>query len=156
MKNLLYLLLALLLPLLAAACSTKYSDAVPRTVVAAFYQDFTLQYSQTATLPQASQPELTVLVEELDYQICPKNARCSLPDLVSPTLAVTGVDGQTQLLKMPSAGQQQINSSLAADTVSIRANGRRYVVYYKNWGGDFDQDKPAREDFRLTFRVAKP
>lgn len=153
MKTRYYLPAALLL---LAACNKSGSDAGPKSVATGFGQDFTLQYRQEATLPPESKPELTVLLEELDYRICPKNARCFLPDLVSPTLAITAADGQTQRVLLPSSDQQQISSSLPPDTTSIRANGRRYVVYYKDWGGDYDRDKLAKKDFRLTFRLEKP
>ncbi|RFP63754.1 hypothetical protein D0N36_17625 [Hymenobacter lapidiphilus] len=146
---------ALLLLALLAACTSCGSEAEPKVVATAFGKDFDLHYRQSATMPSVASPELTVLVEDLQFSICPSNARCSVPDHVLPTLAISGHDGQTQLLKLPSSGRLIVNSEYP-DTTSVRANGRRYVVHYTSWKlAANKQDNPAKQDFTISLRVEK-
>lgn len=144
----------LLLPLLAIFASCN-SEVEPQAVSSAFDQGFDLRYRQSATLPSVAPPELTVLVEDLQFSICPSNARCSVPDHVLPTLAISGRDGQTQLLKLPSSGRLFVNSQYP-DSASVRANGRRYVVYFTEWKlAAGKQDTPSKQDFTISLRVEK-
>ncbi|MBT9394466.1 hypothetical protein KLP40_14940 [Hymenobacter sp. NST-14] len=151
-----YLLAAALLPALAACHKSDNDDAAPAPVAAEFNQDFALRYRQSATLPTAQTPELTLLVEDLQFSICPKNVNCFLPDFANPTLAIAAADGSTQQLQL-ARNIASPSSPNWIDTASIRANGRRYVVYYKSWALDAGrQDSPRKQDFTLNFRVEKP
>lgn len=158
MKNPRYLF-AIVLPLpllLLAACNESGSDAEPQAVTTAFGQDFTLRYRQSARLPTAANPELVVRVDDLQFTICPKNVNCLVPDFAAPTLAITGLDGQTQLLKMPTGNKLTVSRQYP-DSASFRANGRRYVMYYTEWKlNPAKQDNPTRQDFTLSLRVEKP
>ncbi|NVO31160.1 hypothetical protein [Hymenobacter lapidiphilus] len=155
MKNLLYLPMALLLPLLAA-CSSKDSDAEPQGVVAAFDQDFTLQYRQSSSLPQVASSELTLRLDDLQFSICPSKANCLVPDHVQPTFTISGRDAQTQTLKLPSSGRLVVNSQYP-DTTSVRANGRRYILHFTGWNlAANKQDNPMKQDFTISLRVEKP
>jgi hypothetical protein len=45
------------------------------------------------------------------------------------------------------------------DTLSVRANGRRYLLTYVQWQLDEqvkEYDNPTKQQFGLTFRVTKP
>ena len=148
-----YLLAASLLAVLGG-CSSKEDG--PQTVAAAFDQDFSLHYRQSASLPAAaSAPELTIAVAELDYSICPKNVNCVAPDYAAPTLTITAANGQPQQLKLPVEGIRPYSPTWI-DTASVRANGRRYVVYYRSWTADRSKDMPGRADITLNLRVARP
>ncbi|MFD2787543.1 hypothetical protein [Hymenobacter rubripertinctus] len=151
-----YLLAAALLPALAACHNSDKDDAAPAAIAAGFSQDFALHYRQQATLPTAQAPELTVLVEDLQFSICPKNTNCLLPDFAAPTLAITAADGSTQQLKLPRDFSRDMRPAWI-DTAGVRANGRRYVVYYRNWSFDAaKQDNPQKQDFTISLRVERP
>ena len=151
-----YLLAAALLPVLAACHNSDKDDATPTSIAAGFSQDFTLRHHQQATLPTAQTQELTLLVEDLQFSICPKNVNCLAPDFAAPTLAITAADGSSQQLKLPQ-DLPRISNPNWIDSASVRANGRRYVVYYKSWALDAGrQDSPRKQDFTLNFRVEKP
>ncbi len=147
-----YLLAALLLAGLGG-CSSE--ETGPQTVTAAFSQDFSLRYRQSANLPTTVSPELTVAVSELAYSICPKNVNCVAPDYADPTLTITAANGQQQQLKLPVEGIRPYSPAWI-DTASVRANGRRYVVYYRSWAADRSKDTPGRADITINLRVEKP
>lgn len=151
-----YLLAAALLPALTACHKSDKDDTTPAVITTGFSQDFALRHRQSATLPTAQTPELTLLVEDLRFSICPKNVNCIAPDFAAPTLAITAADGSTQQLKLP-RDLPRVSNPNWLDSASVRANGRRYVVYYKSWALDAGrQDDPRKQDFILNFRVEKP
>lgn len=136
------------------ACQDSASDAAPSAIAAEFNQDFALNYRQQATLPTASLRELTLVVTDIQYSFCPKNARCFTADFVAPTVQVTDAQGQTQQVKMP-ANQPSAATSNWIDTTSLRANGRRYTLYYKRWIVTENVEQPQRKDLTVVLHVAR-
>ncbi|UOQ81466.1 hypothetical protein [Hymenobacter sp. 5414T-23] len=127
---------------------------MPATVNSAFDQEFALNYRQQAFLPSTNQPELTVEATELSYAFCPRNARCLIPDYVWPTLTVTDAQGLTQQIKLP-ANQERTYTAGWIDTTSVRANGRRYLLYYLNWQVQPGNDAPQKKDITTRYRISK-
>ena len=153
MKN--YLpVLALGLSIVACQNSTEEQDAVPGSITSAFNQDFMLAYRQQATLPAAGAPELSVRVTDIHYAFCPKNAYCFVADFAYPTLDITDAQGQAQQVKLPK--NQVRYSPNPLDSTSVRANGKRYIVYFTKWELSGKCDAPQKKDYTVSFRIAKP
>ena len=151
-----YLLLAVLGSSIAACSKAEEENEVtPAAISAAFDQDFNLNYRQQAILSSASQTELTVVVEELHYTFCPKNANCFIGDFVNPTVNVTDMKGQTQEVKL-SMHKTTSNYPNWMDTTSVRANGNRYLLYYKEYDVEAGGDNPAKKDISVQLRITKP
>ncbi|GAA4008129.1 hypothetical protein GCM10022408_20310 [Hymenobacter fastidiosus] len=161
MKN--YLLLATLGLSLAACQKDEKEDeayVVPAPVTVAFNQDFSLTYQQLAQIPTAPNPELQVALAEVQYTYCPAGACsdnsslvCAVGTNVFPRLRVTDAAGQSQQIALP-ANRPAAGTPNWIDTTSVRANGRRYVLYYVKW--KMLKCNPARHDFSVTLRVTKP
>ena len=151
MKKLLFLLA---LGLHLTACD-KTTDSGPAAVAAPFNQAFELRYQQAARLPAGTAPELTIAVTDLAYSFCPPNARCIAPDYVDPTLRITDARGQSQFLTLPVRPRRLYHPDWI-DTASIRANGRRYVVYYTKWDVNKAATSPQQEHIAVSLRVTKP
>ena len=145
----LFLLIFLGLHLLA--CS-KDTGPVPDAITTAFGQEFDLRYQQQAQLPALQSLELRVKLVDLQYAFCPKNSICFLPDRVFPTLEFSDAQNQTQQVKLALQLNSQPNW---IDSAGVRANGRRYVVYFTKWRIDGTPDGPQRKDLVVTLRVAK-
>ncbi|AII53420.1 hypothetical protein [Hymenobacter sp. APR13] len=151
-----YLLLAALTVSLGACQETDSNeDATPVAIEAQFSQDFTLSYRQQAILPTVIQPELTIELVDLQYSICPKNARCFGANFAFPILAVTDAQGQTQQLKMPVNHTTGLRYGSFVDTTSVRANGRRYLLQYTEWSVKSDCDQPEKKDLSVALRITK-
>lgn len=151
-----YLLVATLgLGLTACSKAEEENKVKPTAITTSFDQDFNLNYRQQATISSSNQPELTVMAEDLDYQFCPKNAYCSTADFVSPTVSVTDIAGQTQQVKMSTYGRHS-NYPNWTDTISVRANGKRYVLYYITYEVEAVRDNPRKKDISVKLRVTKP
>ncbi|MDF7812029.1 hypothetical protein [Hymenobacter sp. YC55] len=151
-----YLLLSALVISLTACLKTEDENEVtPAAINTIFDQDFNLNYRQQATLSSASQTELTVAVEELHYTFCPKNANCFIGDFVNPTMSVTDTKGQTQEVKL-SMHRATSNYPNWMDTISVRANGTRYLLYYKKYDVKAGCDNPAKKDISVQLRITKP
>ncbi|TGE06273.1 hypothetical protein [Hymenobacter fodinae] len=130
-------------------------DEQPSEIAAAFDKDFTLHYQQQASLPTQQQPELTVKLDEVAFTYCPPNAKCLVGTMAWPTLRITDAQGQTQVLPQVTPPK----NLLPNDTLSVRANGRRYLLTYVQWQLDKqvkEYDNPTKQQFGLTFRVTKP
>ena len=147
-----FLLLFIGLHLLA--CSKDSTEPVPAAIITAFGQEFDLRYRQQALLTALQSPELTVKLTDLSYAICPKNSLCFLPDSATPTLAITDAQGQTQQLIL-GGSHPRPNTFDYLDSASVRANGRRYMVYFTKWRIDGAASAPQQKDFLITLRVAK-
>ncbi|MBC6609843.1 hypothetical protein H8B15_02850 [Hymenobacter sp. BT507] len=139
---------------LTACYTTDEGEAIPSSIVADFDQEFTLNYQQQARLDAASQPELIVEVTDMQYKICPKNVICFSPDVVAPTLRITDAQGNTQQMKVP-VDSRPLYTPKWIDTTSVRANGRRYMLYYTQWEVDQMRDKPGKKDIAITLRITK-
>ncbi|SHJ29323.1 hypothetical protein SAMN02745146_2787 [Hymenobacter daecheongensis DSM 21074] len=150
------LLSALSLSLLACEKADRENDVIPASITTAFNQDFALSYRQQATLPAATNPELTVAVSAMQYSFCPKDVICCfVPNFVDPTLTITDAQGQSQQVKLP-ANQPRNYNPTWIDTISVRANGQRYVVYYTKWDVKPGCDQPGIKDISVRLRVLKP
>lgn len=147
---------ALVVVLGACQKSENDEDVTPATIESEFSQDFTLGYRQRALLPAATQPELTVELTDLQYSICPKNARCFGANFVFPILAITDAQGQTQQVKMPANHTTGLRYGPFVDTTSIRANGRRYLLQYTEWRVKADCEQPEKKDLSVALRISKP
>ncbi|WBA43474.1 hypothetical protein [Hymenobacter canadensis] len=148
---------ALVVGLGACQKSDNNEDATPAAMEAAFSQDFTLSYRQQALLPTVAQPELTVELADLQYSICPKNARCFTANFVFPLLAITDAQGRTQQLKMPVNNTTGLQTGAFIDTASVRANGRRYLVQYTSWQAkETDRNYAEKQDLSVKLRITKP
>ena len=152
-----FLLAALGLSL--AACQKDEMDIVPATVESRFDRDFTLAYRQQVKLPSASQPELTITVTDIQSTFCPENFACLVGTTATPVLHVKDTQGQTQQV-LPARGKlpYNVNAGGWIDTISVRANGRRYLLYYVKWRLDANrsqQDRANKDDFTVTLRVKK-
>ena len=121
---------------------------------ASFDQDFKLYYLQQAVLRTAGRTELAVAVADLSYSFCPSNAYCLVADFVAPKLSVADAQGRTQVVSLPVLSAPRNAAWL--DTTSIRANGRRYLLYYKSWSVRAGVARPAKTDISAIFRVTKP
>ncbi|TGD79584.1 hypothetical protein [Hymenobacter wooponensis] len=148
------LLVATSMSLLACDKNSGDTNVVPAAVSSTFDQEFTLNYRQQALLPSATRPELVVEATDLTYSFCPKNARCFVPDFVWPTLTITDAQGQTQQVKLP-VNQERTYAADLLDSTSVRANGRRYVLYYLNWQVQQGNDDPQRKDIAMRYRIGK-
>jgi hypothetical protein len=133
-----------------AACKKEN----PAPVATAFGQDYPYSFANEVRLPVVENPELTLTVTELSYSICPSNANCLVPDQVSPTLRIADAAGQVQQLSLPVAGHQR-NSADWIDTASVRANGRRYLLYFSKWSAGGKRDNVQKKDIVVTLRVVK-
>ena len=150
-----YLLLAVS-GLSLTACQKADEDVTPSAIISAFNQDFTLNYRQQALLPSASQPELTIGLADLQYNFCPKDVICCfVPNSAAPIFNVTDEQGQTQEVKLPIYGMNR-NYPNWMDTISVRANGRRYVVYYTKYDVKEGTDQPEKKDISIELRITKP
>lgn len=138
-----------------AACQKSEVGPVspPADIAAAFDSEFTLYYQQQAYVPTQAQPELTVRVEEVAYSFCPEGMMCFVGTNAWPTLRVTDAQGQTQVV--PQAPRRFL---LPHDTLSVRANGRRYLLTYVQWDLKEQPNKksPSKDSFALKFRLTKP
>ncbi|GAB3294997.1 hypothetical protein ACFQT0_22420 [Hymenobacter humi] len=155
--------------LLLAACYKADTTDGPAPVAAGFDQAFTLQYRQEAELPLRQSPELTIGLADLSYSFCPPNAMCFAPDFVAPTLRITDAQGLTREVKMPAFGHEPRNQGWI-DSTSIRANSRRYVLYYTSWNTSWNRRKATsstwitsknsinsqKQGITVQLRVAKP
>ncbi|GGG57142.1 hypothetical protein [Hymenobacter glacieicola] len=150
-------ILPLISTLALAACqsSDTATEAVPAAVVVGFDQEFSLYYRQQAKLPVTNSAELTVSVAELQYSFCPPNARCFVADFVAPTLSITDQRGQTQQVKMP-VSQARTRAANWIDTTSVRANNRRYVLYYHRYIVAENVTQPQKKDLSVVLRITKP
>ncbi|SNC60746.1 hypothetical protein SAMN06265337_0324 [Hymenobacter gelipurpurascens] len=129
-------------------------DLPPADIAAAFDSEFTLYYQQQAYLPAPAQPELAVRVEEVAYTYCPPGVMCFVGTAAWPTLRITDAQGQIQLL--PEAPRKVL---IQGDTLSVRANGRRYLLQYVQWELDEklkSDEYPTKQQFALKFRLTKP
>lgn len=147
----------LLLGLSLAGCnkSDSESEPAPSSISTNFEQDFTLFYQQRAALPLLGTPELTVVLSDLDYTYCPKEVTCIVGTNVFPTVSITDAQGQLQQLAFPLSRPRNYNPAWI-DTVSFRANSRRYVLYYKKWDIKESGNQPLKKDISITLRVGKP
>ena len=151
--------------LLLAACDKKDERNEPAAVAAGYDQQFSLQYRQAAKLPHLLQPELTITLADLNYSFCPPNANCFVPDFVAPTLSVTDAQGLTQQMRMPTSFRNPYHH-LWIDSASIRANSRRYVLYYTSWKVSksptslWNRNKVAgnveKPDISVQLRITRP
>jgi hypothetical protein len=149
--------LLLLTGLSLGAChkSDVKPDEQSAEIAASFDKDFTLHYQQQASLPTQQQPELTVKLDEVSFTYCPPRAMCFMPTMAWPTLRITDAQGQAQV--QPQATPSKV--LVPNDTLSVRANGRRYLLTYVQWQLDEqvkEYDNPTKQQFGLTFRVTKP
>ncbi|WP_375417794.1 hypothetical protein [uncultured Hymenobacter sp.] len=156
-----YLPLSVLGVSLAACQKDNDKDVVPTSVTSAFDQKFTLRYQQQAMLPASAQPELTLELGDFNYTFCPENANCFMADFVSPTLNVTDERGQVQQLKLglQAARFSYSNYPLWIDTASVRANGKRYLVYYQQYSVDTNlkrREHAEKKHLAVELRVVKP
>ncbi|MCC3152062.1 hypothetical protein [Hymenobacter sp. BT770] len=126
----------------------------PTAVAAGFNQEFSLYLQQQASLPQLTQPELTIAVTDLRYAICPRNANCLIADYAVPTLRISDAQGGTQQLTIPENFSGRKNSDWI-DTASVRANGRRYLLTYVAWRVQGDYHAATKGNIQLTFRIAR-
>jgi len=153
-----YLLLLSLLGIGLASCS-KTDDQRP-AITTDFDQDFSLHHKQEAQLSTATNPELTLTLADLQYSICPPNANCAAPDLVSPTLRIADAAGQAQQLTLPLTRIRQSNQNWV-DTTYVRANGRRYLLTYRNWAltganaPNSSEAYPGKANVAVVLRVAR-
>jgi len=149
-------LLLCLLGLNLVAC--KKTDPAPDNapVAANFDQEFTLYPQQQAKVPGTSAPELTVTLTDLEFTYCPPAAACLVGTSVFPKLSITDAQGQTQLLALPLVRSRMSNPAWI-DTTHIRANGRRYLVYYHKWNISTPPmgQSPQKKDISVTLRITK-
>jgi hypothetical protein len=109
---------------LMSCLSCKKESDTPQ-VEAAFNQQFTIGYPQTAYLPTPSSPELTVSVDDIVDTRCPPNITCLLAGNVQATVGVRGQSGAKQAALLclgcgPTTG--------LTDSAVVQANSRRYVL----------------------------
>jgi hypothetical protein len=151
-----------LLPLLAvlslAGCQkeTPEPEQAPADTQAAFEVDFSLQHQQRAFLPGTAQPELTVQLTDLDYTFCPEGVYCVVGPSAWPKLSVTDAQGQSQQVVPPLFNPQRVPNAAWLDTMSVRANSRRYVLTYQRWEivkPLSRGENPGKSHFALWFRV---
>ena len=145
-----------LLSLFLGACKNNtpapYGDNPTQT----FNQEFTLKSQQQAQLLNLGTPELTVTLKDLDFTYCPPAAACFVGTNVFPKLTITDAQGQSQQLALPLARVRTFNPAWI-DTTNIRANGRRYLLYYRRWNlpaltaGEI----PQKKDISITLEVTK-
>lgn len=150
-----YLLLAVI-SLSLGACQKADEEVIPNAITSAFDQDFTLNYRQQALLPSSSQPELTIRLADLQYNFCPKDVICCfMPNSVAPIFNVTDEQGQTQEVKLPIYSLNR-NYPNWIDTISVRANGRRYILYHTKYNVKEGNDQPEKKDISVDLRITKP
>ena len=151
-KHLLLSLMALGL----AACEKTDVGHSREPIVAPFSQDFSLLYQQVASLDASNQPELVVALTDVQHSICPLSATCVAADFVAPTLTITSNSGQTQQVTFSRSTPRTPNANFI-DSTSIRANGRRYLLYYRKWHvptlpmGQI----PQKKDISVTLQVMR-
>ena len=148
------LVVALGLGITACSKAEEENDVTPAAITAAFDQDFNLNYRQQATISSSSQTELAVAVEDLQYGFCPKSAYCFIADFVNPTISVTDIGGQTQHVKLPVVGRTNLSYNWI-DSASVRANGKRYVLYYMMYEVKAERDNPEKKDISVKLHIAK-
>jgi len=150
------------LPMLAvlnlASCqkASIKPELAPADTEAAFAADFSLQHQQQAFLPSLAQAELTVRLEDLKYTFCPEGMMCFVGPSAWPELNVTDARGQTQRVVFPAFNPQRVPNPTWLDTMSVRANNRRYVFTYQRWEIVKPLGRgvyPGKSDFALWFRV---
>lgn len=142
--------------LIVFSCTKADEDVMPSAITSTFDQDFVLSYRQQALLSSSSQPELTVGLADLQYKFCPKDVICCfMPNSVAPTFNVTDEQGQTQEVKLPMYSMNR-NYPSWLDTISVRANGRRYLVYYIKYDVKEGTDQPEKKDILIGLRITKP
>ena len=151
MKN--YLLLCLL-GLSLGACNKN--TPAPDNSAPNFNQEFTLYPQQQAQLPGSGTPELTVALTDLDFTYCPPTAACLTGTYVFPKLSITDAQGQSQQLALPLVRVRTFSPDWI-DSTTIRANGRRYLLYYRKWNlpalsmGQI----PQKKEISVTLQVMK-
>ncbi|GAB2470204.1 hypothetical protein GCM10011375_40960 [Hymenobacter qilianensis] len=102
------------------ACS-KENNVTPH-LQAAFNQEVTLRYSQTASLPDLQAPELTLTLEDVLDQRCPP---CFSPGTVQAVLAVQSQNGERQAVRLCLGCGSATGLS---DSAAVQANNQRYVL----------------------------
>ena len=144
-----------LLSLSMGACNDT-TPAPSNAAAAKFDQEFTLYPQQQAQLPGSSAPELTVTLADLDFTYCPPGAACLVGTNVFPKLSITDAQGQSQQLALPLARIRTFSPNWI-DSTNFRANGRRYLLYYRKWHvptlpmGQI----PQKKDISVTLQVMR-
>lgn len=151
-------LLPILVVLSLAGCQKAAVEpsGPPADIQAAFETDFSLQQQQQAFLPGTAQPELTVRLADMDYTFCPEGVTCITGTAAWPKLSLTDARGKTQQVDFAWVNPQRVPNAAWLDTLSVRANNRRYLCTYQRW----EIPEPlgrgvyaAKSDFVLWFRV---
>ena len=143
-----------LLGLSLGACNK--TTTAPASAAPTFNQDFTLYPQQQAQLPNSSAAELTVTLTDLDFTYCPPAAACLVGTNVFPKLSITDAQGQSQQLALP-LKRMRIFSPDWVDSTTIRANGRRYLLYYRRWNVPTlpTGQIPQKKDISVILQVMK-
>jgi hypothetical protein len=148
-----YLLLAL-----ASVClaSCSKSDEQPRGIKAAFEQQFDLFYKQTASLDEITAPELTVKIDELEYQTMPDGVVCCFGACAwwKATVLVSDASGATKSYILDSSKGSTTPAWL--DSLHVRANGTTYVVYMKEMKPGLEDKKTKIQHRSVQLVVSRP
>jgi hypothetical protein len=147
-----------LLLLLASTCLSACgkSDEEPRGIKAAFEQEFDLFYKQKASLDNITAPELTVKMDQLEYQTIPDDVVCCFGPCAwwRATVLVSDTSGSTQTYTVNSSRGRSTKTWL--DSLHVRANGATYVVYVKAMKPGLEDKKTKIQYRSVQLVVSRP
>ena len=146
----------LLLLVSAGLFACGKSDEEPRGIKAAFEQEFDLFYKQKASLDNITAPELTVKMDQLEYQTIPDDVLCCFGPCAwwKATVLVSDASGNTQTYTVDSS--QGSNTASWLDSLHVRANGTTYVFYVKAMKPGLEDKKTKIQYRSVQLVVSRP
>jgi hypothetical protein len=141
------LLLALLLG--AVSCKKDQQSPSKEPIAAAFSQEFTLNYQQTAHLPDVANPTVRVLEQDINDTRCPQRMTCFTPGFAEATIRVWGSQSGDQAVTLRAAGDKSV-----PDSAYVQANGTRYTLLIRKIEpGPTESEFAKKEQGRVTLRL---
>ena len=128
----------------------KDDNSFSPRIDAAFNQQMTLRYQQSAALSNQSAPELTVRIDTLEESRCPRNFTCLRGGTARVVLGIQDQGGAKQSLALELMGQ-----STTIDSAAVQANGRRYVLVLHEVNPYPTGTETAREKMRVVLTVKR-
>ncbi|WP_157530254.1 hypothetical protein [Hymenobacter norwichensis] len=114
--------LCLLTGLLLLSGCTKEENAAP-LLASGFNQPISLRHQQPVMLPTKEQAELTITLDSLIDERCPRDLRCFSPGVAATVLKVQEQNGTRQAVRLYLVG---LTTPTQNDSATIQANNRRY------------------------------
>lgn len=107
--------------LLLVSCNKK--ENIAPLIASGFNQMIALRYQQPVLLPTKEQVELTITLDSLTDERCPRDQRCSGPGIAAAVLKVQEQSGTRQAVRLYVVG---LTTPTRNDSATIQANSRSY------------------------------